>query len=672
MQVLGGPGALAHSFTVLGGAIILKCIAFALFQKRISFVRSILFMLTGNLLTTVIGVVAGAMLSIAQAWIIGLPVVWLLSVLPAKRLIAASQRFAGANAFALAAKMTGALAVSCVAFMLAMAAVDSASPLMYWLFKIVGIYIALGISIVLTAFWEEWVIWRFSRAAATDTGFASPVIRANLLVLLAVSALAAALTLPKRLKSHDFLVPYKSKAEQAGMPQEKPSHQLFASQAAIAPGSKSSSWHYEYKLAAVGTRSEHVVGNLTFNKTTLPKGLGRVVTPIGEFIYVDKVAPGAPPQTNWVPCKTEADGSLTTGYYSKPARELLASKTLRTTSIAHGSNQKITETELRTGFYAGSFHSKPDGTPQHWCHSVTLSYWIDPSKAHLAPDPLILSNGQDPKQLLGEIYQTPIEFYGRVVDEKSNAISGAHIRLNVSDKHFEASTPYERFSDENGFFSFTSVRGAGLSIMALKDGYYTTEKSSLGFTYATNLRERELFPVPLPTPETPAILVLKRKGTPETLVHLSRRSSFPVRKDGSPTQINLAAPGMTPNILRVEAWIFDQTTNTAGRYDWRCSLSSPGGRFAERKSLFEFEAPPHGYQEYFEFAVFANAQSWRRSLQKEFFVHLSDNRFARVSLVLFTHGNPAVTIESFLNPTPGSRNLEEDPSNLIEVPTQAE
>lgn len=213
MQVLGGPGALTGSFTVLVGAVLLKCIAFGLFQKRISFFRSALYMLAGNLLTTVVGVIAGAMLASGVLWLIALPIVWLLSILPAKRLIAAApnSRLAGTSAGALAAKMTGGLALSCILFMLAMAAIDSQSAMFYWIFKLAAIYAALAISIVLSAFWEEWVVWKFSRSADTDTSFAIPVIRANLLVLIVVMGVAAALMLPQRLKSPDFLVPYKSK-----------------------------------------------------------------------------------------------------------------------------------------------------------------------------------------------------------------------------------------------------------------------------------------------------------------------------------------------------------------------------------------------------------------------------------------------------------------------------
>jgi len=262
------------------------------------------------------------------------------------------------------------------------------------------------------------------------------------------------------------------------------------------------------------------------------------------------------------------------------------------------------------------------------------------------------------------MYQTPIEFYGRVVDEKSNAIPAAQIRFSVADKYFESGISYERFSDDKGFFSLTGVRGASISMMASKEGHYPLERGSIGFTYAATLREPN---VVLPTPEVPAILVLKRIGRAETLVHLATRI-LPVSKDGTPMDINLAAPGMAPSILRVELWIFDQQTNSAGRYDWRCSLSIPGGGCMGRNGRFEFEAPADGYQEFFEFSAFANTPGWRGSLQKECFVRFSDNRFGRLSFNLSTKGRRTVRIESFLNPTPGSRNLEYDSAKAIEIP----
>ena len=69
-----------------------------------------------------------------------------------------------------------------------------------------AIFTALIVSIVLTAFWEEWVVWKLSRSPVEFTGFIQPVIRANLVVLLCVMLFAAGIALPQRLKSPNFLV----------------------------------------------------------------------------------------------------------------------------------------------------------------------------------------------------------------------------------------------------------------------------------------------------------------------------------------------------------------------------------------------------------------------------------------------------------------------------------
>jgi len=219
-RVVGGPGALTRSLTVLLGAVVLKCIAFGLFQKRISILRSALYMFVGNVFTTIIGFVAGAMISSGAAWFIGLPIVWALCFVPAKRVIVAAPngRFRNTGPGTLAAIMVGALVLSCVLFILAQEASDSQILVLYWIVKLAAIYVALAISIVLTAFWEEWVIWKFSRLPEKDSGWFEPVIKANLLVLVIVTALAAAMMLPQRLKSGNFLVPERSKLERSHAP----------------------------------------------------------------------------------------------------------------------------------------------------------------------------------------------------------------------------------------------------------------------------------------------------------------------------------------------------------------------------------------------------------------------------------------------------------------------
>jgi hypothetical protein len=222
MQVVGGPGLMMRSLIVLIGAIVLKCVAFAMFQKRISFLRAVLYMFVGNLVTTVIGVIAGAMIGSGSgvAWLIGLPIVWLFCRLPAERLIRAAPHgwFKNASVGGLASMMTGALVASCWLFIFAGLANETDSIVLYWCLKLLAIYVGLAISIVLTACWEEWIVLKFSRGAEQDGSFVVPTIRANLLVMVVVMAIGAALMLPKRLKSPDFLVREMAKSEGTRIP----------------------------------------------------------------------------------------------------------------------------------------------------------------------------------------------------------------------------------------------------------------------------------------------------------------------------------------------------------------------------------------------------------------------------------------------------------------------
>jgi hypothetical protein len=100
--------------------------------------------------------------------------------------------------------MTGALLASCVLFTVGQTAISTHQLLLYWVIKVVAIFLALFASVGLTTIWEEWAIWRLSSRPA-GVGFFPSVLRTNLYVLILVMAVPAALILPKRLKSPDFL-----------------------------------------------------------------------------------------------------------------------------------------------------------------------------------------------------------------------------------------------------------------------------------------------------------------------------------------------------------------------------------------------------------------------------------------------------------------------------------
>ena len=57
-------------------------------------------------------------------------------------------------------------------------------------------------------------------------------------------------------------------------------------------------------------------------------------------------------------------------------------------------------------------------------------------------------------------------------------------------------------------------------------------------------------------------------------------------------------------------------------------------------------------------------------MAKQFFVRLADNRYARINFQMITGGDHFIVLESFLNPTPGNRNLEFDPQKAVASPTR--
>jgi hypothetical protein len=134
------------------------------------------------------------------------PLVCFLCWLPSRRLVRVAPlawlaRTPPAN---LAVMMTSALVASCFLFMAGQGAIRTHQLMLYWITKLIAIFLALLASVTLTTVWEEWVIWRLS-SRPEGTGFFGSVLRTNLYVLILVMAVPAVLILPRRLKAPDFL-----------------------------------------------------------------------------------------------------------------------------------------------------------------------------------------------------------------------------------------------------------------------------------------------------------------------------------------------------------------------------------------------------------------------------------------------------------------------------------
>jgi hypothetical protein len=207
MQVMVPALALTGSILVLATAVIVKSALFAVFEQGLPRLRAAWRMFVGNVLTSFVGLLVGVMIASGVGiWIVGVPLVGVLCWLPSRRLvkIAPLAWLARMSAAGVAGIMTSALLASCILFMVGQEAIRTRQLALYWIIKVVAIFLALLASVTLTTIWEEWVVWRLS-SRPEGKGFFVSVLRTNLYVLVLVMAVPAVLILPKRLKSPDFL-----------------------------------------------------------------------------------------------------------------------------------------------------------------------------------------------------------------------------------------------------------------------------------------------------------------------------------------------------------------------------------------------------------------------------------------------------------------------------------
>lgn len=320
-----------------------------------------------------------------------------------------------------------------------------------------------------------------------------------------------------------------------------------------------------------------------------------------------------------------------------------------------GSAPKTTEVPETVG-------SSPSATAPLTPPTQTLAKGIaipDVPGANLTPE--------DKKNIgkIVQVFSAPIDFWGKVVDRHGDPVPDAKVHYAAADKYFKDGTKYEGTSDEQGLFSINNVKGAGLYVRVAKEGYYHIDDvSARSFGYGMPSGEAP------PTRESPAIFVLQKMGETELLI--KSEGNVPLPRDGTPTEISLrrerpAAVATGKGDLRVEVWTDDAHKDAQRQYDWRCRITVPGGGLVERAGSFDFAAPVDGYAAVFEQAVSRGDQRWTNGLRKEFFLKLSDGNFARISFQLAAGGDHFVYLVSFLNPKPGSRNLEFDQAKQIPV-----
>jgi Carboxypeptidase regulatory-like domain len=135
------------------------------------------------------------------------------------------------------------------------------------------------------------------------------------------------------------------------------------------------------------------------------------------------------------------------------------------------------------------------------------------------------------------LFDDPITFYGKVIDQNGDPVPGATVNYTAMDKFDAPGSQYEGKSDANGFFSISGIGSAALSVGVRKGGYYMIHGKSAGaFAYGVGPDSTRSEP---PTKDNPAIFVLQKMGIAEPLIPLST-GGIKVPKNGTPVSIDLA------------------------------------------------------------------------------------------------------------------------------------
>jgi hypothetical protein len=261
------------------------------------------------------------------------------------------------------------------------------------------------------------------------------------------------------------------------------------------------------------------------------------------------------------------------------------------------------------------------------------------------------------EELIMSRYQSPIAVYGRVVNERGLPIAGATVSIGVTDRPLQHSD-YEKTTNELGIFSLTGVQGGAFSVSASKNGYHSSNESK---AYRDILAPGKT-DAPQPTREHPITLVLRKQEEAVPLLR-AKTGQIDVPKAGEPVMINLTNGRIGEGPLQVASWIVGGEERP---FDWRYALAIPGGGLVERTGEFDFKAPSDGYRATADIDMPATAQRWSSAAIRAYFAKLPDGRYARFSINFYpSQRRNFVVIESYVNPTPGDRNLEFDPNKVL-------
>jgi hypothetical protein len=265
------------------------------------------------------------------------------------------------------------------------------------------------------------------------------------------------------------------------------------------------------------------------------------------------------------------------------------------------------------------------------------------------------------KELIRNDYNTPINFWGKVIDENGTPLANAKAEITV-DEH-AANKKYTTFSDDEGMFELLGKRGARARIKVFLNGCAPTSDEKIGSRISARTIYYSSKAMPAyapPTKENPQIFVLRKKNPIANLSHAFKKQAS-IGKAGDAQKIELAAAGKTIGV-EVRCWSYCPVPFTYDRYDWQAEIKIEGGKLRTITELEPVTAPIEGYQQVFQLGMPKDTKdNWLRSSpngQRDFWVQFDDGTYAKARIEVKTGRKHEVDVEVWYN-LDGTNNFEQ-------------
>jgi hypothetical protein len=313
--------------------------------------------------------------------------------------------------------------------------------------------------------------------------------------------------------------------------------------------------------------------------------------------------------------------------------------------------------------------------------AVPVKPAVTPANTALPSQPP--SRGEKMRTILQEYNHKDIEFYGKVIDQHGAPLPGVQVNGQVIYNSGFSSGVLKRltYTDANGYFEIKDIQGRTLDFNLIKEGYqFMPEGDAFDYTELVSEEKRHH-----PDPKNPVVLRMWKLQGAEPMVHFERRG-FKLTPDGTPLRIELAtgkAVETGGDLIIVLKHPVAETGRRLEQYPWSAELLAPGGGLVGSTARLMYLAPESGYVEKItlgetgrEPKIYDRPEFFvgGGGAYQQYYVKTGDGRYARVVIDIGTDTSPErgshVGVKWWLNPKPGSRNLEFDSAKIIKIETR--